>query len=72
MVKTSIPPVPQQIFPSACAVNDESVVVREEGECAFHPKSSPSNVEEVTCDTNNAVEKDERTKSIMCKSISYR
>lgn len=59
MSKTLIPPISQHILPSTRSTDDKLVVVLSERNGAFDPEPGPDNVEQVTCDTNCAVGKDE-------------
>lgn len=59
MGKAVIPPAPKHIFTSTCIINDEFVVVLFKGNGASDPETGPTNVEQVTCDTNGASRKDE-------------
>ena len=60
MTETFLPPVAQHIFPFARTINDVRVVVLPEGDGTFYPEPCPANVEQMTCNADGAVEKDEQ------------
>jgi hypothetical protein len=72
MVKASIPPISQQIFPSACTANDKFVVPLSESNGTFDPESGPANVEEMARETNGTVGEDENVQFTIRRSGSYR
>jgi len=72
MRKALIPPVSQQIFPSTCTIDNESIVPLPERDGAFDPEPHPSNIEQVTCNADSTVGEDENVQFAIREDISYR